>query len=94
MEKTNIFLGAIANDTRYTKATLDVLNLLPREIEDISSPEYRLLGHIADTICNHSLVKIGVGLDAFYGEATQPHMKSTEALYDDMEAVIHRINGK
>ena len=24
MEKTNIFLGAIGNDTRYTKATLDV----------------------------------------------------------------------
>ena len=33
MEKTNAFLGAIANDTRYTKATMDVRNLLPRERE-------------------------------------------------------------
>ena len=39
MEKTNVFLGAIANDTRYTKATLHVQNLLPREIGDVVPPE-------------------------------------------------------
>ena len=55
MEKTDVFLGAIANDTRYTKATLDIQNLLPREIEDNVPPEYRL-GNIVDTICNHSSV--------------------------------------
>ena len=56
MEKTNVFLGAIANDTRYTKDTLDIRNLLPREIGDNVPPEYRL-GHIADTIRNPSSVE-------------------------------------
>ena len=88
-----MLLGAIENDTRYTKATLDVRNLLPREIDDIVPPEYRL-GTIADTICIHSSVEKGVDLDVFYGEATQPHIKSTEAPYDDTEAGTHRINGK
>ena len=93
MEKTNVFLDAIANDTRYTKAILDIRNLLPREISDNVPPEYRL-GHIADTICNHSLVEKGVDLDAFYGEATQPHIKLTYAPYDDTEAAMYYINGK
>ena len=94
MEKTNVFLGAIENDTRYTKATLDVRNLLTREIGDNVPPEYRL-GQIAFTICNHSSpVERGVGLVVLYGEATQPHIKSTEAPYDDTEAAIHRVNGK
>ena len=112
MEKTNVFIGAIANDTQYTKAALDIRNLLPREIGDNVPPEYGLghivdiicnhssvekdyrLGHIADTICSHSSVETGVGLDAFYGEATQLHIRSTEASYDDTEATIHQINGK
>ena len=72
-----MFFGDIANDTRYTKAILDGQNLLPREIGDNVPPAYRL-DHIADTICNHSSVKRGVELDAFYEEATQPHIKSTE----------------
>ena len=93
MEKTNVFLGAIANDTRYTKATLDVQNLLPRKIDDNVPPEYRL-GNIAEAICNHSSIEKGVELDAFYGEATQPHIKSTEAPSDDTEAAIHRVNIK
>ena len=93
MEKINVFLGDIANATRYLKATLNVRNLLPREIEDNAPPEYRL-GNIADTICNHSSVEERVGLDAFYGETTQPHIKSTEAPSDDTEAAIHWVNGK
>ena len=76
MEKTNVFLDAIANDIRYTKVTMDVRNLLPREIDDNVPPEYRL-GNIADTIYNHSSADKGVGLDTFYGEVTQPHIKST-----------------
>ena len=63
--------------------------LVPKNVP----PEYRL-GNIADTICNHSLVEKGVGLDAFYGEATQFHIKSTEAPSDDTEAAMHRVNGK
>ena len=64
MEKTNAFLGAITNDTKYTKATLDIWNLFPQEIEDNVSPEYRL-GNITDTVCNHSSAEKGVGLDTF-----------------------------
>ena len=95
MEKTNVFLEAIKNDTRYTKATfLDVRNLLLREIGDNAPPEYRL-GHIADTICNNPSLEKGVCLDALYGEATtQPHIKSTEAPYNDTEAAIHRVSGR
>ena len=93
MEKTNVFLDAIANDIRYTKVTMDVRNLLPREIDDNVPPEYRL-GNIADTIYNHSSADKGVGLDTFYGEATQPHIKSTEAPCDDTEAAIQRVNEK
>ena len=51
-------------------------------------------GHIADTICNHSSIEKGVGLDAFYGEATQTRIKSTEAPYNDTESAIHYVNGK
>ena len=52
------------------------------------------MGHIADTIYNHSLVEQRIGLDEFYIEATQSHTKSTEAPYDDTEVVIHSVNGK
>ena len=93
MEKTNVLLEAIEHNTRYTKATLDVCNLLPSEINANVPPEYRL-GHIVDTICNHSSVEKGVGLDALYGKATQPHIKPTEAPYDDTYAAIHHVNGK
>ena len=89
-EKTNVFLGAMSNDTRYTKVILDIRDLLPREIDDNVPPEYRL-GHIANIICNHSLVEKGVGLDTFYGEATQPHIKSTEAPWDDTEAAVNHV---
>ena len=64
-----------------------------RKIEDNVPPEYRL-GNIANTICNHSSVEKGVGLNAFYGEATQSRIKSTETPSDDTEAAIHRVNGK
>ena len=90
---TNVFLGAIENDTRCTKATLDICNVLPRDINATVPHKYRL-GHIAETICNHASVEKGVGFDAYYGEATQPLIKSIEAPYDDTEAAIHRVNGK
>ena len=93
MEKTYAFLGATENNTGYTKVTLDLRNGLPDFVNAEAPPLYRP-GHIADYICNHSSVEKEVGLDAFHGEATQPHIKSTEALYDDMEAAIHRVNGK
>ena len=78
MEKTNVFFGPIENDTRNMKAPLDIRNALPRDITAEVTAVYRI-GHIADTICNHSSVVKGVGLDAFYGEATQPQIKYTEA---------------
>ena len=89
-----MFLGAIKNDTRYTKqTTLDIYNVLPKDINAAVPHEYRL-GHIVETICNHASVEKGVGLDAYYEEATQPHIKSTEALYDDTGAAIYRVNEK
>ena len=93
MKKTNVFLETIEHDTRYTKATLDVHNLLPREINATIPPEYRL-GMIVDTICNHSSVEFDVGLNAFYGEATRSHIKPTEAPYDDTEAAIPEKRSK
>ena len=93
MKKPNVFLGAIKNDTRYTNAILNVINLLPQDINADIPPQYRL-GHIADTICNHSSVEKGVRLNAFYGEATQPYIKYTETPYNDTEAAMYCVNGK
>ena len=93
MEKPNVFLDAMANDSRYTKTIFDIRNLLPREIDGNVPLKYRL-GYIADTICNHSSMEKGVGLDVFYEEATQPYIKSTEAPWDDTEVAVHPVNGK
>ena len=88
MEKTNMFLGNIKPDTRYSKATPNVRNGLPRDINAEVPMQYRL-DHIADTICCHLLVDKGNGLDVFNEEAPQPHhIRSTEAPYDDTEATI------
>ena len=93
MEKTNVFLWVIKSDTRFTKVTLDIRNVLLRKINGIVPHEYRF-GHIAETIYNHASVEKWVGLDAHYSEAIQPYIKSTEAPFDDTEATIHCINGK
>ena len=46
MEKTNVFLGDIESDTKYTKETLDIWNVLPRDINMTAPHKYRL-GHIS-----------------------------------------------
>ena len=62
MEKTNVFLGTIKPDTQCTKPTLVIRNGLPRDINAEIPTQYRLC-QIADTICIHSLIDKGVGLD-------------------------------